>query len=141
MASNRLWGNRDIKIVILDTSAIFMSFEFSIDIENEILILIGKSRIIIPKPIFNEIKLLSVRGKGKKKNIAKSSLELINKKYEIIDINIEKNADDAVILYAKKFNGIVVTNDIELRKRLRNESISVIYLRGKQKLFLEGNYR
>jgi len=140
MASNRIWGNRDIKVVILDTSAIFMCFEFSIDIENEILNLIGKSRITIPKPIFNEIKLLSIKGKGKKKLIAKSSLKLIEKKYELIDINIEKSGDDAVIQYAKNLYGYVVTNDIELKKRLRNESIPVIFLRGKQKLFLEGNY-
>ena len=36
MASNRLWDNRDGKIVILDSSAIMMCFEFSIDLENEL---------------------------------------------------------------------------------------------------------
>ena len=67
MASNRIWRNRNIKTVILDTSAIFMFFEFSIDIEQEISSLIGNYRIIIPKPIFNEIKTLSEIGKEKKK--------------------------------------------------------------------------
>ena len=137
MAFNRLWRNRDIKLVILDSSAILMCFEFSIDIDNEILSLIGKCHITVPKPIYNEIKILSTQGKGKKKRFAKASLELIRKKYDIIDIFIDKSGDDAVIQYAKNLHAIVVTNDKELRKNLKNESIQVIYLRGKQKLFFE----
>ena len=138
MASNRIWRNRNIKTVILDTSAIFMFFEFSINIEQEILNLIGKFRIVIPTPIFNEIKLLSEIGNEKKRRIAKSSLNLIKKKkYEIIDLNIKKNGDDSVIEYASILNGLVITNDTELRKRLKDKSISTIFLRGKQKLCLE----
>jgi rRNA-processing protein FCF1 len=137
MASNRLWKNRNLKVVILDTSAIFMCFEFSINLNDEITKLIGKSFITIPKPIYNEIKILSIKGKEKKKKIAKASLKLIKNKYEIIDINNDKIGDNAILQYAKNLNGIVVTNDKELRKKLKNESIPVIYLRGKQKLFLE----
>ena len=138
MASNRIWRNRNIKTVILDTSAIFMFFEFSIDIEQEILGLIGNYRIIIPKPIFNEIKTLSEIGKENKKKIAKSSLNLINKKnYEIVDLNVKKTGDDSLIDYGIKLNGIVVTNDKELRKRLKEKSISTIFLRGKQKVCLD----
>jgi rRNA-processing protein FCF1 len=114
-----------------------MCFEFSIDIDNEVIDLIGKCQIIIPKPIYNEIELLSIKGKGKKKKIAKASLELIKRKYEIIDISLEKTGDDAIIEYAKNLYGIVVTNDKELRKKLKIELIPVIYLRGKQKLSLE----
>ncbi len=137
MAFNRIWRDRNTKLVILDTNAILMCFEFSIDIDDEIVGLIGKCNIIVPKPIYNEIKTLSIQGKGKKKKIAKTSLSLIKKKYKIIDINLECTGDDAVIQYAKNLDSIVVTNDRELRKRLKNESIKVIYLRGKQKLFLE----
>jgi rRNA-processing protein FCF1 len=115
-----------------------MFFEFPIDIEQEISSLIGNYRIIIPKPIFNEIKTLSEIGKEKKKKIAKSSLNLIKKKnYEIIDLNVKKTGDDSLIDYGLKLNGIVVTNDKELRKRLKEKSISTIFLRGKQKLCLE----
>jgi len=138
MAFNRLRRNRDYKIVILDTNAIFMIFELSIDLEDEILKLIGKSNIIIPKPIFNEIALLSIKGRDKKKRIAKISIKLIQDKYKIIDLNINKKGDDALIEYAQKLSGIVVTNDIQLKKRLRTKNISVIYLRGKNKLYFEG---
>ena len=137
MAFNRLRRDRNIKLVILDTSAILMIFEFSIDIDDEILRLIGKSHILIPKTVINEIEILSNKGKGKKKEKAKACLDYIKKKYESIDIKIEKIGDDAIIEYAKKLNAIVVTNDKELRKNLKKYSIPIIYLRGKQKLVLD----
>ena len=134
MASNRLRSNRDHKIVILDSNALMMLFEFSIDLEDELTRLLGKYKIVIPSPILEEIKYLSKDGKGKKKLIAKPTLELI-KKYEIVDV--EGNADDSVIILAKKLNGIVLTNDREIRKRAKENSLHNIFLRGKNKLVLE----
>ena len=134
MASNRLREDRDGKTVILDSSAVMMLFEFSIGLEDELTRLLGKFHIVVPRPIFEELKLLSEKGKGKKKTIAKHSLELI-KKYEIV--NAEGNGDDAVLMLAKKFNGIVITNDRELRKRVKESSLQTIYLRGKSRLVLE----
>lgn len=134
MASNRLREDRNGKTVILDSSAVMMLFEFSIDLEDELTRLLGKFRIIVPSPIVEELKLLSEKGKGKKKLIAKPSLELI-KKYEIVDEG--GNGDDAVLMLAKKLNGIVITNDRELRKRVKESSLQTIYLRGKSRLALD----
>ena len=137
MAFNRLWRNRNIKLVILDTSAILMCFEFSIDLDSQILDLLGKCKIKIPKPIYDEINILSNHAKGIKKIKAKAALKLI-KKYKIISKDeIVESGDDAIIQYAKNLSAYVVTNDKNLRKRLKNELIPVIFLRGKQKLFLE----
>ena len=134
MAFNRLREDRNGKTVILDSSAVMMLFGFSIDLEDELTRLLGKFHIVVPRPIFEELKLLSEKGKGKKKLIAKPSLELI-KKYEIV--NAEGNGDDAVLNLAKKFNGIVITNDRGLRKRVKESSLQTIYLRGKSRLVLE----
>ena len=134
MASNRLREDRNGKTVILDSSAVMTLFEFSIDLEDELTRLLGKFHIVVPRPIFEELKLLSEKGKGKKKLIAKPSLELI-KKYEIV--NAEGNGDDAVLNLAKKLSGIVITNDRELRKRVKESSLQTIYLRGKSRLVLE----
>ena len=134
MASDRLWEYREEKAVILDSSAVMMLFEFSIGLEDELTRLLGKFHIVVPRPIFEELKLLSEKGKGKKKLIAKPSLELI-KKYEIV--NAEGNGDDAVLNLAKKLSGIVITNDRELRKRVKESSLQTIYLRGKGRLVLE----
>lgn len=135
MASNRLWENPDEKIVILDSNAILMLFEFSIDLEDELTRLLGKYKIIIPKPIFDELMFLSTNGKGNKRYISKPALELI-KKYEIAEMERNLKGDKAVINLAKKLQGIVVTNDRDLIKRLKNISISVIFLRGKKRLVM-----
>jgi rRNA-processing protein FCF1 len=136
MASNRVRGDRKIRYVILDTNAILMCFEFSIDLENEIFSLIGNSHIIVPEPIYEELKILSTKGKGNKRIKAKGAIDLI-KKYDIVSLDYNLSADTAIFKYAKDLNAFVVTNDKELRKKLKNESISVIYLRGKQKLVLD----
>ena len=136
MASNRLWSNRNGKIVILDSSAIMMCFEFSIDLENELNKILGKNIITIPEPIINELQILSEKGKGRKKQIAKPALNLA-KKYKIIKLDTDKKGDDAIIFFAQKYSAIVVTNDRNLRKRLKDISINVVYLRNKQYLVLD----
>ena len=136
MASDRIRRDRKGKIVILDSSAIFMLFEFSINLESELTRLLGKYHIVIPKPILEEIKLLSEKGKGKKRLIAKPALELI-KRYEIVDTPDVKTGDDAVLYLAQHFSGIVVTNDRELRKRVKKASLQTIFLRSKKHLVLE----
>jgi rRNA-processing protein FCF1 len=134
MASDRIWRDPKEKTVILDSSALMTPFEFSINLEDELTRLLGKFSILIPKPIVDELIYLSKNGKGRKKLLAKSALLLI-KNYNIIDS--EGKGDDSVLFLAKKFQGIVVTNDRELRNRVKKSSLQTIYLRGKQKLFLE----
>jgi len=133
MASNRLRGN-SAKTVILDSNAILMLFEFSVDLESELTRLLGQYKIIIPSTIVEELIYLSKKGRGQKKINAKASLELI-KEYNIYNIDTN-DADESVFLLAKKTNGIVVTNDKELRKKLKEISIRVIFLKGKKTLEL-----
>ena len=134
MASNRLRRDREEKIVILDSSAIMMLFEFSIDLEDELTRLIGRFHVLVPVPIVEELKFLANHGKGKKRLTAKPALELI-KKYEIVDER--GTGDDSVLFLAQKLNGIVVTNDRGLRKRIKDLSLQTIYLRGKKRLIIE----
>ena len=136
MASNRLWRNREGKIVILDSSAIMMCFEFSIDLEDELTRLLGKCHITVPKPIIEELEFLAKQEKGRKKRIAKPALDLA-KRYDVSELDTIEKGDNAVIYFAQELSGIVVTNDRELRKRLREISVNVIYLRGKKRLVLE----
>ena len=52
-------------------------WEYSVDLEEELTRLLGKISIVIPKPIVDELVFLSEDGKGRKKRLAKPSLELI----------------------------------------------------------------
>lgn len=135
MASHWVWGDSIHKTVILDSSAVIMCFEFSIDLEKELTRLLGSYHIVVPSSIIGELEFLSKKGAGNKKIKAKASLKLVEN-YETVVVD-EKNADDSLIILAKRMNGVVVTNDKELRKRLRGASVSVVFLRAKKKLMME----
>ena len=66
MAPDRLWGNTSIRTVVIDTSAIMMLFEFSIDLEKELTRLLGAYKIIVPFSVITELKFLIDKSKGKK---------------------------------------------------------------------------
>jgi len=133
MASDWLRQHRDT-IVILDSNAILMLFEFSINLEEELTRLFGKFKIIIPKPVVNEIKFLSEHEKGRKKFIAKPALKLIEK-YDVVDA--DGKGDQAILELAKKLNCVVLTNDKKLRDKIKKLSLHTVYLRGKSKLVLD----
>jgi rRNA-processing protein FCF1 len=133
MASDRVRGDKIYKTVILDSSAILMFFEFSVNWEKELDSLVGAHRLVVPTAVIQELQILATRNRGQKK--AAAALKLIAK-YETIDADAV-SADEALLKIAEKTQGIVVTNDAELRKRLKNRGFSVIFLRGKKKLVLD----
>ncbi len=96
--------------------------------EKELSRLLGSCRIVVPSSVIKELKNLADHD-------AKAALSLAQR-FETIQN--EGNGDDAILKMAKKMNGIVVTNDKDLKKRLREEKLPVIYLRGKNRLEMVG---
>ncbi|MCX6671686.1 MAG: hypothetical protein NTX92_07185 [Euryarchaeota archaeon] len=135
MAFDWVRGDKIHKTVILDSSAILSFFEFFIDWEKELSRLLDGYCIVVPTEVIKELEVLSKQTASERKRKAAASLKLAER-YQTIE-TIAGNADDAIIEAAKKTHGVVVTNDTELRKRLKRESIPVIFLRGKKKLSLE----
>jgi len=111
--------------VILDTNALLMQFEFKIDLEDELTRLLGAFEILIPSSVLDELKNI------KDKHV-KPALDLASK-YKTVET--EKKGDESILFLAKKLKAVVVTNDGELRRRLKEVGIKVIYLR--QKSFLD----
>jgi len=133
MAFDRIRENRNKKTVILDTNAVLMLFEFNINLEDELSRLIGLYRIMIPSTVEKELKILSKKYSGNKKIYAKAAIKLINK-YEKMNVKSD-NADDSIFLLAKKIdNCFVLTNDKELKDRIKKIPRKVIFLRAKKKL-------
>ena len=98
-----------MQTVVLDTNALLMPFEIRINLDLALHDLLGEARIVVPGPLA--------------------------RKYEIIPT--ELTGDSAVVELAKKENAYVLTNDKELRRRLRKERIPLIYLRSGTHLALE----
>ncbi|MBU0496509.1 MAG: DNA-binding protein [Candidatus Thermoplasmatota archaeon] len=135
MASYWLWGDTIHQRVILDTNAVLMMFEYAIDVEGELTRLIGAYTIIIPRAVQQELQILSLKGLGRRKQAATAALKLINR-YDILGTD-DILGDDALLALAKETHAYVVTNDKVLRRRLQQNKITSIFLRGKQKLEIE----
>jgi rRNA-processing protein FCF1 len=135
MAFDRIRGNPKGRIVLLDTSAIFMVFEQSIRLEDELDRLLGLYSIKILEDIKMEIVSLATTGSGKQRQLAKTALSFIEK-YEIIPNESQDSVDDTLFDSAKRLSATVVTNDVVLRRRLTNHGIQTICLRGKNQLMI-----
>jgi len=138
MAFDRIRGNSTSKIVVFDSNAILMLFEYSISLEQELTKILGSYEIVVPSKIVEELKFLCEKGKGKKKQYAKPALKLVEK-YKIVADKSE-NADNAVLNIAKKLNGIVFSNDKELKKRAKKEKIKTIFMRNKKYLMISEDF-
>jgi len=121
--------------VVLDTNALFYPFQFKIDIEDEIIGLIGSCEMLVPDVVVKE--LIVLRDKGSK--LAGAALQFSNrfqKKGSATSPGI--TADDAILAATQEIDGILVTSDRELKDKAKNAGVKVIFLRGKQKLELLG---
>lgn len=105
--------------VVLDTNALLMPFEIRINLDLAIQELLGEARVLVPGPLVGELKHLDNRN-------APAALALA-RKYEIVPT--VTTGDDSVIELASKEHAYVLTNDKELRRRLRKERIPIICLR------------
>ncbi|MCD6157679.1 MAG: PIN domain-containing protein [Euryarchaeota archaeon] len=122
-------------IVVADTNFLLAPFQFRFNLEYELERVLGGYKIVIPKRVLNELK--SLAGMRTRDSIAaRNVLEMIKKKgLEIVDFNKNK-ADDEIIEAAKAFNGIVATNDRELKARALKEGIPCLFVREKKYLVL-----
>lgn len=116
-----------MQTIILDTNALLMPFERKINIDLELQRLVGTARVVIPEPLIGELK----RSHNK---YAKAALALAAKYETVPSLNW---GDDSVVELAVEMGAFVVTNDKQLRSRLREHSIPLIYLRSGSHLILE----
>ncbi len=116
-----------MQTVVLDTNALLMPFEVRINLDIALRDLLGESRIIVPGPLIGELKHL-------KHKSARAAL-MLARRYEIIPT--VASGDDSVIELAVKEGAYVLTNDKELRRRLRKENVPLIYLRSGRHLVVD----
>ena len=116
-----------MQTVVLDTNALLMPFEVRINLDIALRDLLGESRIVVPGPLIGELKHLKHR-------YARAAL-MLARRYEIIPT--KASGDDSVIELALKEGAYVLTNDKELRGRLRKEKVPLIYIRSGRHLVVD----
>ena len=126
--------------VILDSNAFFIPLEFRIDIFGEVERLLNRRvDFVLLSPVKRELEILSSKDSSKIRRQAIFAFKISEKCIYVPIEEAEKiTTDDAIIKVAKAWNCPVFTNDSQLRKRLRDISVPVIYLRQKSRLVIDG---
>jgi rRNA-processing protein FCF1 len=126
--------------VILDSNALFVPLEFKIDIFEELGRLLNRNLdFILLSAVKVELELLARKESPAMRRQASYALRLAEKcKYVPIDVSNKLTTDDVIVKIAKDWNSPVFTNDRTLKKRLRDISVPVIYVRQKSRLDIDG---
>ena len=127
----------DSKEVVIDTNFFMVPFQFNVDIITELEKLLPSYKLTTPSFVINELKGLKKNSKGKIRLNANLALKLANSsKVEIKDISLLENetVDDALL----RVSEVLATNDIELKNRAKDKGITVVYLRQKRYIAVEG---
>jgi rRNA-processing protein FCF1 len=126
--------------VILDSNALFAPLEFKIDIFEELKRLLNRNvEFILLSPVKRELEMLAAKDSPKIRREALFALKLTEKcKYVPVENDEKLTTDDAIVRVAKNWNSPVFTNDRQLKLRLRDISVPVIYVRQKSRLYIDG---
>ena len=127
----------DSKEVVIDTNFFMVPFQFNVDVIDELEKLLPSYNLTTPSFVINELKGLKNNNKGKTRLYANLALKLANSsKVEIKDISLLENetVDDALL----RVSEVLATNDIELKNRAKNKGITIVYLRQKKYIAVEG---
>jgi len=126
--------------IILDSNALFVPLEFKIDIFTELQRLTSRNtELILLSPVKHELETLTKESSPKTSRNAKFALGLAEKcTYVKVIEKPKEQTDDAIVRIARAWNAPVFTNDKQLKNKLRDISVAVIYVREKSRLEIDG---
>jgi len=127
--------------VILDSNFLFVPLQFKIDILESMMTLLNQRyEPILLSTTLQELQRMTEKKPPKLRKQAQMALQLAEK-CRLVDVErLEgETNDDVIVRVAARMKCAVATNDSALRRRLRDISVPVIYLRQKSQLELEGS--
>ena len=131
-------------IVVLDTNILTVPAQFSVDIFAETERVLERNiEFIVLQSVVRELERNLQNAVRTEKYKFRIALDFV-KRCTLIDldeISRTKPVDDQVLEYAYSVNGVVATNDKELRERALTQGVPVLFLRGKKRLELQGSIR
>ncbi|KXA90885.1 hypothetical protein AKJ57_03295 [candidate division MSBL1 archaeon SCGC-AAA259A05] len=127
---------KDLRIII-DANFLMIPESHGVNIFRELNRVVDKKyELFVPEVVIGELENLKEKGTSSEKKAAKVAIEMASKAEKIPS---KKSADEEILRLAEKGNCAVATNDSDLRKRLRERGIPVIYLRQRTHLDIEGS--
>jgi rRNA-processing protein FCF1 len=126
--------------IILDSNFFFVSSQFNLDIFEELAKLLNQRfEPILLSSIHRELQGLAESSSPKTQNQAQLALRLAEKcRLVSVEKASDETYDDVIVSVAAAWRCPVATNDRELRRRLRKKGVSVVFLRQKCRLGLDG---
>jgi rRNA-processing protein FCF1 len=125
--------------VILDSNAFFIPLRYRIDILESLKTLLNRNFIpVLISPVKRELERMANANSPKARKEAAYALKLAEKCRLIEAEEEEGPVDDVIVKVAQELHALVFTNDAQLRKKLRNINVPVIYLRQKSRLEIDG---
>jgi len=120
-----------MKKIILDTNFLIDLGRFGISIDEIGMVLSENFEMEIVSSSLNELKNIATKNMEESKH-AKYALMIIDlRKVKILES--AETADKAILSFSDK-DTVVATNDIELRRKLKEKGVRCIYIRSKKKL-------
>jgi len=125
--------------IILDSNFLFIPLQFRVDVFEELeRVANRKVEPILLVPVLEEVKMLSEK-KGVKARQATAVLKYVEKLKPLsCKVKPNETVDDLIFRLAIEWKCPVATNDRTLRKRLRDINTTVIYLRQRSRLEIDG---
>jgi uncharacterized protein len=126
--------------VILDSNALFVSLKFKMDIFEELKNLLNRNLdFILLSVVKKELEMLAEKGSPQERKNAFYALKL-SEKCKLVQVDQPKGiqVDDVIVKVVGEWHSAVFTNDSLLRRKLRDISVPVIYVRQKSRLELDG---
>jgi rRNA-processing protein FCF1 len=128
-------------LVLFDTNILINQVKHPIDLESHLQRIISTSyEIITIPPVIAELKILINNAKSiQQKKMFALALDLA-KKFKLISYSSteDQTTDESIIEFAKSDEVVVLTNDADLRKKLRTQRTPTIFLRQRNNLELDG---
>ena len=119
--------NDDVaKKVVLDTNSLIYSVKYHVDLRDQITFLLGRSEIIVPQCVIDELKGLSTGNIG-----AKTALGIVNR---FMVINSSGKGDLCVLNTALWLLAYVVTNDRNLAMKLHENGLRCLMFTARKML-------
>jgi len=126
--------------VILDSNALFVPLQFRFDVFGELeRLLTRRFELVLLSVVKRELEILAEKGTPKMRRDACCALKFAER-CTLVEVDASASAltDDVIVDVAREWGAVVFTNDKVLRKRLRDISVPVIYVRQKSRLEIDG---
>ncbi len=128
------------KVIFLDTNFLMAigqmtSFNLSYELDR---VLPGKRKLIVLRPILNELTKLHQSGKIKVEKEAQIALTYVEKYCKIWQSDYDhKNIDFILLEYGERHNGMIATNDRQLKRLARKKGLLTLFIRNQSYLMIE----